>query len=377
MSKPDKPGKPGKPEPRSDKPRKQRRSGERRARGGDEAEEKPARKERPRKERAPQPEPEREEEATDALSDVRTAEKPDRDGAGKKGDPDRAEYSQTAAKLLRKLRKNLVLEKTGQVALEDRYLRLLGRIGDRAVPPLRDGLRDPRWEARYAAAAALHYLARKRYSTRVGDAVPELQEAVKDERPQVRAKALEALGTLRGLRDEVLPTIIKALGDESAEVSRAAVAQVLELSKDPRRTAKLMIKVLERRKNELARMGALMVLFHLGKEARDAVPHLLQLLEDDSPEIREYAHLALMGIRTPSMRLEIIRTSSMRLKVAEDGASASEPASSGTPDEDSLEEMDEEDSEPAADEDEEDEDEESEKRPRPRIPRRRKTRRRR
>ena len=68
----------------------------------------------------------------------------------------------------------------------------------------------------------------------------------------------------------------------------------------------------------ITRVGACMILMHLGKDAKAAVPHLVKALESKSTEVREYAHLALQAIRTPSRRREVIRTASMRLKVVDD-----------------------------------------------------------
>jgi hypothetical protein len=84
-----------------------------------------------------------------------------------------------------------------------------------------------------------------------------------------------------------------------------------------------MIDVLEGRANTYTRVGACMVLMHLGTDAKAAVDALVDALEDSAPEVREYAHLALNAIRTPSMRLKVIRTASMRLKVAEPDAKKS------------------------------------------------------
>ena len=51
--------------------------------------------------------------------------------------------------------------------------------------------------------------------------------------------------------------------------------------------------------------------------AAEARRDLVAALGDPSAEVREYAHLALQAIRTPSMRLEVIRTASLRLKVVD------------------------------------------------------------
>lgn len=229
----------------------------------------------------------------------------------------------TAAKLFRRLRKSVAREDRNPATLDDEVLPLLARVGDQAVPIAAAALDDERWQARYAALTALAYVQVKGFKL-PSDVVEQVLGMVRDDDSQVRMACVELLGLQRAHVKRVMPALVKALGDRNAEISRTAVAQVLELSPSRRALTKTMVKVLEGKRSQLAKIGAMMVLFHLGKAAKDAAPVLLPFLEDDSDEVREYAHLALMGIRTPSMRIQIERTASMRLKVKDALTSSAE-----------------------------------------------------
>jgi HEAT repeat protein len=221
-----------------------------------------------------------------------------------------------------------------------KVVRALSRLRREGAISLAEALSDNQWHVRYGAAAALQRMAVRYEQKDASEALSELSRtALEDDETAVRSMAIEALAALRMQRRAVLPILVRSLGDEDADVSRSAVMHIVELSTDSEDTTRRMIRVLEARKNVYSRIGAMLVLFHLGKESREAVPHLLKLLNDPAAEIREYAHLALLGIRTPSMRLEIVRTASMRLEVVED-------------------ELDEVQSEPASEDEDEDEDDE-------------------
>jgi HEAT repeat protein len=204
-----------------------------------------------------------------------------------------------------------------------RAMRALRTIGKPAVSPLAKALNDKMPAVRACAAASLGDLANRVSQKPVSRMIHRLQAAAEDKAPSVRAAALGALSQLTDYEDRVLPTLITAIGDAEASVSLQAVMGVLKVNTDGHELAETMIDVLEGRANTYTRVGACMVLMHLGTDAKAAVDALVDALEDSAPEVREYAHLALNAIRTPSMRLKVIRTASMRLKVAEPDAKKS------------------------------------------------------
>lgn len=246
----------------------------------------------------------------------------------------------------------------GSVYVNEKLLRALTKVGARALPAVLALLDDSRWTTRWAALAAVQRIALRDETIDAAEVLPRVAQALQDPKGRVRARAVEAVAAFRRAKDEVLEALIKVLGDQNAEVSRLAVMHVLELGLDPKDLTERMVQVLTRRRNVYVRVGALLVLLHLGKSAKAAVPHLVEAIEDPAPEVREYANLALTAIRTPSMRLQVIRTASMRLKAVEDSSDEGSAKDAGGSDESD-----------AADADDE-------KRPGPRAPKLRRRRRR-
>jgi hypothetical protein len=265
-------------------------------------------------------------ESAPASDDVRSESEPavdERSDAAideaSQGGRDATKKSWTTAELVAALRARARKLQDGSPYVNDQLLRATARRRDDAVDPLLEVLGDSRWTARWAALAALARVALKTGAKgRIRDALPKLLAAVDDEQAHVRAKAIEALAPHRWAKEQVLQALLKAIGDAKADVSRAAVMHLLELGLPPAELTEKIIEILTTKRSVYHRVGALMVLFHLGKSAKAAMPHLLEAIEDPSAEVREYANLALMGIRTPSMRLQIIRTASMRLKAVDD-----------------------------------------------------------
>ncbi|MGE0713557.1 MAG: HEAT repeat domain-containing protein [Planctomycetota bacterium] len=207
-------------------------------------------------------------------------------------------------------------------ALQERALETLLTIGKDAAKPLAAALDDDDAALRLAAARALALLAAKVSQKAVARVTEELSEALLDEDVGVRTHVVEALAALEDYPQRVEGLLIQALGDEDPRVSLAAVMGILDVSPDKQALAARMQEVVAAGKQDFVRVGACMVLMHLGQEARDAVPALVQAIEDPSTEVREYAHLALQSIRTPSMRVEVIRTASLRLQVLDESEDA-------------------------------------------------------
>ena len=249
--------------------------------------------------------------------------------------------------------------------LQEKALEALAGVGEQAVKPLLAALRREDPALRVAAAQGLAELARGEEAKAVAKASKKLGRALEDEDAGVRAALVETLGALKGYPLRAEEALIPALGDSDPRVGLAAVMAMLDLAKDKAKLAARMAQVVASDEREFVRVGACMVLMHLGQDARASVPALLQAIEDASTEVREYAHLALQGIRTPSMRVEVIRTASMRLQVLPEGESGAE---------DDEDEEDELSDESEVDEDDEDEDED-ESDERPRAPTRKKKRR--
>lgn len=202
--------------------------------------------------------------------------------------------------------------------LQDQAEDALESIGKDAVPGLASALAEGDVDLRLSAARNLTRIAREVSQRAVARVCSRLEDALDDEDVGVRLQAVDALAALTEYASRVEPSLVIALGDKESRVGLAAVMALLDLADDRVALAERMVKVLQgRRETEFTRVGACMILMHLGPHAKESVPALLKAVEDPSTEVREYAHLALQAIRTPSMRVSVIRTASLRLKVVD------------------------------------------------------------
>ena len=202
--------------------------------------------------------------------------------------------------------------------LQDQAEDALEAIGKDAVPGLASALDEGDVDLRLSAVRNLGRIARTVSQRAVAKVCSRLEDALDDDDVGVRLLAVDALGALTEYGSRAQQPLIVALGDTDSRVGLAAVMALLDLADDRVVLAKRMVEVLEGRELEFTRVGACMVLMHLGPTAKESVSALLKALEDRSTEVREYAHLALQAIRTPSMRISVIRTASLRLKVVDE-----------------------------------------------------------
>jgi len=203
--------------------------------------------------------------------------------------------------------------------LQDQAEDALESIGKDAVPGLASALEDEDVDLRLSAARNLCRIAREVSQRAVARVCSRLEDALDDEDVGVRLQAVDALAALTEYASRAEPSLVIAMGDTDSRVGLAAVMALLDLAEDKQGLAQRMTKVLEgRRESEFTRVGACMILMHLGPASKESVPALLKAVEDPSTEVREYAHLALQAIRTPSMRVSVIRTASLRLKVVDE-----------------------------------------------------------
>ncbi len=134
------------------------------------------------------------------------------------------------------------------------------------------------------------------------------QRLIDDPEFKVKADFLLSLMQLNGQRPytlkemEVLRHFIQSKGTEVSErVLRGEALYVLALSPDPKQQAEAVRFAIERLKDPawFVRSNALYVLTKL--RVKEAVPHILPLLNDPKPEVREDARKALqrLGYRVP------------------------------------------------------------------------------
>jgi HEAT repeat protein len=199
-----------------------------------------------------------------------------------------------------------VLDKIDQ-ALQEPTLRhyatrLIFRLGEKgapAVPALIEVLKQPteneddllfRREVQYTLAAI---------GPGAKDAVPELIRSLASEDEEVFGTACYALGKIGPTAGPAVPAL-KKQWDERQDAQRVVIAWTLlkimpNAPKLQKFAAPLLIRALNSER-ELARAEAARTLGELGELAKPAIPRLKELLEDESPMVRDSASAALQKL---------------------------------------------------------------------------------
>ena len=159
----------------------------------------------------------------------------------------------------------------------------LGRLGDAALPPLRDLLADADPDRRWWAARALAAIA-------TPAARQLLITALTDPDADVRSCAAQGLGELRAV--EAVDELVRCMADPSPLVSRIAADSLARIGLP---AASALVAALQERET-LTRAGAARALSVIQPE--DAVPALCAALDDPSAIVTYYAEEALerMGV---------------------------------------------------------------------------------
>jgi HEAT repeat protein len=156
-----------------------------------------------------------------------------------------------------------------------------------ALPVLAEALKDTHAGTRAAAAEALRRLGKD-----AREAVPELQQALKDKsaEPLTRAQAALALGRV-GAPDALaaVPVLKEVLADPKApsDVRKAAAEALGELGKDAADSAPALGAALTAKTSDtLLRRAAAAALDGLGPDAKPALAALTLALKDDDRFVR-------------------------------------------------------------------------------------------
>jgi len=193
----------------------------------------------------------------------------------------------------------------------------LAAIGPRSLPALRGALTAPQPDIRQQAASLIML-----HRAEARDAVTDLIPLLRDKKPAVRSAAARALGAIGKDAKGAIPMLLELSEDRDATV-RAAVAAALgdtspdagpaisalvRLFRDPVPAVRLQaalavvkigasaVNVLINtvpNENLFMRVSAIYALGEIGPAARDAVPTLLDKLNDPEPIIRSGAALAV------------------------------------------------------------------------------------
>jgi len=166
-----------------------------------------------------------------------------------------------------------------------RGLGFVGADAGAACPALADALRTRVREVSLEAATAL---------SRIGEAsVPALLRALKDEHQEVRHAAVYALGEIGPDAKEAVPALVGML-EEKDEGMRRSVAYSLSRIGPPGLAG--LIDSLARGKGPTRDSAAKLLLQYYGA-LRQAMPALVRMAADESPEMRRQALETLGAIR--------------------------------------------------------------------------------
>ena len=168
----------------------------------------------------------------------------------------------------------------------------LGRIGEDALPGVRDLLPSPSVDCRWWATRALGEI-------RSPAAIAALIDQCADGDPDVRACAIYALGALDGEAASAIPALIGRLADPSVYVGQLAADSLARVG--PAATPHLIAAL-----NEGApwvRSRAARALAHIADP--QSIPALITALDDENPIVEYYADMALqkMGVGTVLLKV--------------------------------------------------------------------------
>src|SRR5262249_16599336 len=159
--------------------------------------------------------------------------------------------------------------------------KVLGKIGESAVPALLDAVRQPKGkQSRREALRALGHA-----GAAAQPALPVLVEALADPDP---VPAQEALANLRVI---ALPALADALKHKNARIRYGAMTAVSRIKPSVKESAPLLTAAL---KNEdvIVRRAAAVQLTYLTEAAQEVVPPLALALTDVDAQVRAAAAAA-------------------------------------------------------------------------------------
>jgi HEAT repeat protein len=149
-------------------------------------------------------------------------------------------------------------------------------------------LRSPAWEERVAGARMLGRLTPRRQ-----EALPELVKAMGDQATLVRASVAEALS---GFGEAAVPALLKGLNDPSDKVRKTSAFALGDMGRAAEAAVPQMGRMLRKDGDRYVRWSAAHALGSLGQVARKAVPDLAAVLDDADHWLRVVAAEALWKV---------------------------------------------------------------------------------
>jgi HEAT repeat protein len=209
------------------------------------------------------------------------------------------------AKMLRQDKKDLPSQSAAEA---------LARIGSAAVPELLQSLKHPAAVVRFRAAWALGMIG----SDADQEVVPPLIKALGDHDKHVRHLAAYALGEMGPRAQSAAVPLVAALRDPVAAVRKQAAASLRRIGAA---TVPALIEALKDKRSE-TREAAAHALSLLGPDAKDATPALAEATRDKHEGTRLQAIAALGGIGPEAKKAAPALLDALQIKHTETQARA-------------------------------------------------------
>jgi HEAT repeat protein len=166
----------------------------------------------------------------------------------------------------------------------------LGTIGYRALPQLKQAVKDKEADVRLRAVEAL-----VRLNPNFKEVLPTLLPAIKDQSPAVR---LVVVAGLVRFGDAAVPHLIEAFRDDDPEVWKQAKNALLEIEVPDKVLFPQILKALKD-EDKFVRQGAVYV---MARFKEDGVAPLIEALKDSDPGVQFRAADALDNIGPPARK---------------------------------------------------------------------------
>ncbi|MFL5340144.1 MAG: HEAT repeat domain-containing protein [Gemmataceae bacterium] len=181
-------------------------------------------------------------------------------------------------------------ELTSRCAAE--ALTKIGAPGKDDLPALLEAIKDPKVEVRRYASAAIGQI-----GPEASKAAQPLVDALIDTDEQVRENLVRSLGSLgAGAKAAALPGLTKALEDSSKTVRVAAASSLTNLLSPLKADDVPVLVTILKQQDAEARLFGARGLSKLGKQAKAALPELMEAAKNTDPVIRREAIDSLAAV---------------------------------------------------------------------------------
>ncbi len=165
------------------------------------------------------------------------------------------------------------------------YSFTLGRLGDKAIEPLKKYLDDGDKRIRDLAAASLGLIG----ESAVPDLVKEFDKATGSKRSAI----INTFAQMRSRAEAAAPTLVEALGKADAEEQRAIVNALSAIGPCARPALPKILELLKDPKSAAPRSLLVQAIGAIGPWAGSAVPALVNVLKDEALNVNERFAVAL------------------------------------------------------------------------------------